>query len=53
MFSFSPPPEDVDSERKLREIEVELIGAHYVVSGIPPLNQESHEIYRPTPKVFQ
>lgn len=53
MFSFSPPPKDVDSERKLREIEVELIGAHYVVSGIPPLNQESHEIYRPTPKVYQ
>ncbi|MFC4357987.1 GIY-YIG nuclease family protein [Halobium salinum] len=47
MFSFSPPPNAVDSERKLREIEVELIGAHYVANEIPPLNQENHQIFRP------
>lgn len=47
LFSFTPPPADVDSERKLREIEVELIGAHYITLDIPPLTQEGHEIYRP------
>lgn len=46
-FSATPSPKDVDSTRKRKEIEAELIGAHHLFMEYQPLDQDTHQFYRP------
>ena len=45
LFSIAECPPGVDSTRKRKEIETELIGAHQYVLGHPPLGQYCNSFY--------